>query len=129
MIVAMTDSKCPSEPLADPIMELIEEYSDIALADNFVTHQISLSDVVKNDMKRELYWDDNTINAKLWGIINSGLDKNGRYRERPLEVAEENSHKKYSPPYIDAQCLLTEWLAIHRSIRVHCSAARKRVAA
>ncbi len=125
----MNGSKSPSKTISDPIMDLIEEYIDVAMADNFGPHQISLSDVVKNDMKRNLDWNDDTINAKLWGIINSGLDKNGRYRERPLEVAEDDPHKKFSSPYVEAQCLLTEWLAIYRALRVHCSVVRKRQAA
>ena len=125
----MSDSSRPASAIADPIMDLIVEYSDVALADNFIPHQISLSDVVKNDMKRQLGWDDNTINVKLWGLIKSGLDRNGRYRERPVETAESDPHKKYSATYVDSQCLLTEWLAIYRSIRIYCGLARKRKAA
>jgi len=125
----MSDPQRTASAIADPIIDLIAEYSDVALTNNFVPHQISLSDVIKNDMKRQLDWDDDTINIKLWGIIKSGLDKNGRYRERPVEAAESDRHRKYSATYVDSQCLLTEWLAIYRSIRVYCGLARKRNAA
>lgn len=125
----MNDNKQQSAAISDPLIDLIEEYGDVALTDPFVTHHISLSDVVRNDMMRNLDWDQNTVNSKLWGIINSGLDKNGRYRERPLEMAAEDSHKKYPASYVEAQCLLTEWLAIYRAFRVHCSTTRKKRAA
>lgn len=125
----MNDNKQESSAISDPILDLIEEFGDVMLTDPFVTHYISLSDVVRNDMMRNLDWDENTVNSKLWGIINSGLDKNGRYRERPLEVAADDPNKKYLPVYVETQCLLTEWLAIYRAFRVHCSTTRKKRAA
>ncbi len=102
----------------DPIIELLENNCGVDLGDDFVSHLVSLSDVVKNDMKKFLEWDENVINLKLHEIVTSGLDKNGRYRERPLEVAGDE-HQKFSIPYIDSQCLLTEWLAIYRTLRVY----------
>ena len=101
----------------DPIMELLESNCGIDLGDDFVAHLVSLSDVVKNDMKKFLQWDESVIDLKLHEIVTTGLDRNGRYRERPLEVAGDE-HQKFSVPYIDSQCLLTEWLSIYRTLRV-----------
>jgi len=125
----MNDNKQPAAGIPDPILDMIEKNGGMVLADDFVTHQVSLSDVVKNDMKRNLDWDENTVHSKLWGIINSGLDRNGRYRERPIEVTAGDPHKKYSAAYVEAQCLLTEWLAIYRALRIHCGFLKKREAA
>tara|TARA_R110000787_G_scaffold8810_2_gene30235 strand:- start:54 stop:410 length:357 start_codon:yes stop_codon:yes gene_type:complete len=113
----------PSES-ADPIIELIESAGGVAALDDFVTHLVSLSDVVKNDMRKKLDWDDNTVHSKLWGIIKSGLDKNGRYRERPIELTAE-PHQKFSRSYIDTQCLLTEWLNIYRALRAYFHISKK----
>ena len=111
-------TKMPPD-LADPIIDLIDEYGGVSILDDFVTHMISLSDVVKNDMSKNLEWDHNTVHSKLWSLINSGLDKNGRYRDSPLEnLGEQN--KKFSSSYIESQCLLTEWLIIYRTIRAYC---------
>lgn len=102
----------------DPILELLESSCGVDLGNDFVSHLVSLSDVVKNDVKKFLEWDESVIHLKLHEIVTSGLDRNGRYRERPLEVAGEE-HQKFSVPYIDAQCLLTEWLSIYRTLRVY----------
>ncbi|MBT5456487.1 MAG: hypothetical protein HN732_19640 [Rhodospirillaceae bacterium] len=110
--------------LADPIIELIEEFGGDDVIDDFVSHLISLSDVVKNDMRKFLEWDNNTIHSKLLALIESGLDKNGRYRKRPIEEMGER-HKKYSLSYIDSQCLLTEWLNIYRLLRAYCHISRR----
>ncbi len=101
----------------DPIIELLESNCGVDLGDNFVSHLVSLSDVVNNDMRKFLEWDESVIHLKLHEIVTTGLDRNGRYRERPLEVAGDE-HQKFSVPYIDAQCLLTEWLSIYRTLRV-----------
>ncbi len=106
------------EGYADPIIELLESGCGIDLADDFVSHLISLSDVVKNDMKKFLDWDESVVHLKLHEIVTSGLDKNGRYRERTLEAASDED-MKFSTPYIEAQCLLTEWLSIYRTLRVY----------
>lgn len=103
---------------ADPIIDLLESAKTIDLGDGFVSHLVSLSDVVKNDMRKFLEWDEGVIHHKLQDIVGSGLDKNGRYRERPLEVASDEG-KTFSIPYIDSQCLLTEWLSIYRALRVY----------
>jgi len=116
-----------SENDSDPIMGLIEESGGPAAIDDFVSHMISLSDVVKNDMRKMLDWDDETVHAKLWALIGNGLDKNGRYRERPLETTGER-HKRYSHLYVDTQCLLTEWIGIYRVLRAYCYLARKKSA-
>lgn len=103
---------------SDPIIDLIEGNIGLDLADDFLAHLLSLSDVVKNDMRKFLEWDENVIHLKLHEIVTNGLDKNGRYRERPLEIASDRE-QKFSTPYIDAQCLLTEWLSIYRTLRVY----------
>ena len=112
----------------DPIIDLLESECGVDLSDNFVSHLASLSDVVKNDMRKFLEWDESVIHLKLHEIVASGLDKNGRYRERPLEVAGGGS-QKFSVPYIDAQCLLTEWLAIYRTLRVYIHIHNRETAA
>lgn len=112
----------------DPIMELLESSCGVDLGDNFVAHLVSLSDVVKNDMRKFLEWDESVIHLKLHEIVTSGLDRNGRYRERPLEVAGEE-HQKFSVLYIDSQCLLTEWLAIYRTLRVYIHIHNREAAA
>lgn len=58
------------------------------------------------------------------GNYQSGLDKNGRYRERPIELTAER-HKKFSRSYIDTQCLLTEWLNIYRALRAYLHILKK----
>jgi hypothetical protein len=114
----MTSQIITNPSAADPIIDLIEESCGIGAIDDFATHMISLSDVIKNEMRKKLYWDDNTVHSKLRAIIESGLDKNGRYSERPLEQAVER-YRKFSQSYIDTQCLLTEWLNIYRSLRAY----------
>ena len=109
---------------ADPIIELIEKSCGIAEIDDFAAHMISLSDVVKNDMRKTLDWDDHTVHSKLRAIIDSGLDRNGRYRERPLEQTADR-FQKFSRPYIDTQCLLTEWLNIYRALRAYFHVLKK----
>ncbi|MFT5438187.1 MAG: hypothetical protein ACI9MJ_000045 [Alphaproteobacteria bacterium] len=109
---------------ADPIIDLIEKSCGIGAIDDFASHMISLSDVVKNEMRKKLNWDDNTVHSKLRAIIESGLDKNGRYSERPLEQAVER-HRTFSQSYIDTQCLLTEWLNIYRSLRAYFHILKK----
>ncbi len=101
----------------DPIVDLLESDCGVDLGDDFVSHLVSLSDVVKNDMRKFLEWEESVIHLKLNEIVSTGLDRNGRYRERPLETTGEEN-QKFSVPYIDAQCLLTEWLAIYRTLRV-----------
>lgn len=113
-----------SAELADPIIDLIEEYGGAAVLDDFVTHMISLSDVVKNDMRQNLDWDPDTVHSKLWALIKGGLDKNGRYRDRPVEKSADKT-QKFSRTYIDSQCLLTEWLNIYRTIRAYCHITKR----
>ena len=120
----MNGGKNASSALNDPIIDLIDEYGGASVLDDFITHMISLSDVVKNDMSKNLEWDHNTVHSKLWAVLNSGLDKNGRYRDRPLENSGERG-KKFSSAYIDSQFLLTEWLNIYRTIRAYCHIQKK----
>ncbi len=67
---------------ADPIIALLEDNGGMETADDFIIHLASLSDVVKNDMRKLLDWDESVIDAKLCDIVAARLDKNGRYRER-----------------------------------------------
>jgi len=120
----MNGEKKVTRELADPIIDLIDEYGGASVIDDFITHMISLSDVVKNDMRKNLNWDPNTVHSKLWALIRNGLDKNGRYRDRPLENSGDQN-KKFSPAYTESQCLLTEWLNIYRTIRAYCHIAKK----
>ena len=113
---------------ADPIIALLEDDSGMELADDFISHLISLSDVVKNDMRKLLDWDESVIDSKLCDIVAARLDKNGRYRERPLEASGEPG-EKFSKTYIDSQCLLTEWLAIYRALRVYLHIRKRQKAA
>ncbi len=113
---------------ADPIIALLEDNGGMDLADDFIIHLVSLSDVVKNDMLKHLEWDQTTIHAKLCDIVATRLDKNGRYRERPLEIASEPGDK-FSLIYIESQCLLTEWLAIYRALRVYLHIRKREKAA
>lgn len=113
----------PTE-IADPIFDLLEEFGGIDIVDDYLTHLISLSDIVKNDMRKFHEWDDATVHAKLWSIINDGLDKNGRYRERSVEKSAEKT-QKFSSAYVDTQCLLTEWLNIYRVMRPYCHFLKK----
>ena len=124
----MDGGDMPSAGPADPIIDLIEDYGGVDVIDDFLTHMISLSDVVKNDMRHTLDWDDDTVHSKLWGIIKAGLDRNGRYRNRPLESAGDRG-RKFSISYIDSQCLLTEWLSIYRAIRAYLHMSKKKAAA
>ena len=69
-------------------------------------------------MKKLVDWDENVVHRKLQDLVNSGLDKNGRYRDRPLESAEGPT-KTFTRTYIDTQCLLTEWLTIYHALRAY----------
>ena len=102
----------------DPIVALIEELGGLDHVDGFIAHIISLSDVVKNDMKRNLEWDEVVINHKLHSLIQGSLDRNGRYRERPIETMA-HAGEKFSNTYVESQCLLTEWVSIYRTLRVY----------
>ncbi len=64
--------------LEDPIVTLIAEIGGLGSVDDFIAHICTLSDVVKNDMKRALEWDEAVINNKLHTLIKGSLDKNGR---------------------------------------------------
>ena len=113
---------------ADPIIALLEDNGGMDVADDFIIHLVSLSDVVKNDMVKLLDWDASAIHAKLCDIVAARLDKNGRYRERPLEIASEPGDK-FSVIYIESQCLLTEWLAVYRALRVYLHIRKRQKAA
>jgi hypothetical protein len=102
----------------DPIIALIEELGGLDKVDDFIAHIMSLSDVVKNDMKRALEWDEVVINQKLHSMIKGSLDRNGRYRERPIE-AKAHAGEKFSTIYVESQCLLTEWVAVYRTLHVY----------
>ena len=112
----------------DPILRLIDGDDRLEGGDDFLYHMMSLSDVVKNDMKATLAWSEDIINQRLQSLIRIGLDENFRYRIRPSEK-DKLPAEKLSLRYVEAQCLLTEWLAIYRVIRTYVETLRKRRAA
>ncbi len=109
---------------ADPILRLLEDAGGIDPQDRFMFQLVSLTDVVKNDMKKVLKWDETTINQRLQTLIRTGLDDNLRYRIRPDE-------KGHGPPierplhYTEAQCLLTEWLCLYRTVHLYLGIRQK----
>ena len=114
--------------LEDPIVTLIAEIGSLGSVDDFIVHICTLSDVVKNDMKRALEWDEAVIDNKLHTLIKGSLDKNGRYRERPIEVASIVG-ENFSNTYVESQCLLTEWVSIYRTLRVYLYKQKEKHAA
>ncbi len=56
---------------ADPILRLVEDAGGIDPRDRFMFQMVSLTDVVKNDMKKILKWDETTINQRLQTLIRS----------------------------------------------------------
>jgi hypothetical protein len=64
-------------------------------------------------------YDEEVIARKLCDAVAHQLDRNGRYRERPLEATAPDG-KKFSKTYVESQCLLTEWLAVYQALRSYC---------
>ena len=102
----------------DPILEFIGDAGGIDPSDDFLMHMISLTDVVKNDMKK--YWDmdEDTINERLTRLIKTKLDHNQRYKVQPGRTNIDGG-KMYPLRYTQAQCLFTEWIGLYRMIRVY----------
>ncbi len=107
----------PATPV-DPILEIIGDSGGIDPGDDFLMHMISLTDVVKNDMKKTLNLGEDVINEKLTTLIETSLDDNQRYKVKPGKM-NINGDKMYPLRYTQAQCLLTEWLGLYRMIRVY----------
>ena len=105
-------------PPDDPVLEFINDAGGLDPSDDFLMHMISLTDVVKNDMKKALSWSEAVINQRLHALIEIGLDDNFRYRIRP-DGKNKNPDRKFSFLYTEAQCLLTEWLGLYRMIRIY----------
>ncbi len=112
---------------ADPILEFINDSGGLDPGDDFLMHMISLTDVVKNDMKKTLNVDEENINVRLNMVIETGLDENNRYTFRP-SARNVNGNRKYPIGYIQAQCLVTEWLSLYRTIRVYLKMKQSRPA-
>ncbi len=56
---------------ADPILRLVEAAGGIDPRDRFMFQMVSPTDVVKNDMKKVLKWDETTITQRLQTLIRS----------------------------------------------------------
>ncbi len=107
----------PATPV-DPILEIIGTSGGIDPGDDFLMHMISLTDVVKNDMKKTWNLGEDVINEKLTTLIETSLDDNQRYKVKPGKM-NINGDRMYPLRYTQAQCLLTEWLGLYRMIRVY----------
>ena len=112
---------------ADPILEFINDSGGLDPGDDFLMHMISLTDVVKNDMKKTLSVDEETINIRLNKVIETSLDENSRYTFRP-SASNVKGNRRYPIVYIQAQCLVTEWLGLYRTIRVYLKMKQSRKA-
>ncbi len=58
-------------------------------------------------------------------MIETGFDYNYRYR---INTGEKNagSSKRFPLRYTEAQCLLTEWLGLYRTIRIYITMRQKK---
>lgn len=103
--------------IPDPIERLLEENEGHSL-DNFLIHLCSWSDVVKNDLRKALGKDNQTINRTLTRLLDGAIDVMGRYQyqAKPSEAAAGTT---YSAQYVQIQCLLSEWLCVYRAISVY----------
>lgn len=110
--------------LIDPVLQFINDSDGMDPSDDFLIHMITLTDVVKNDMKKTLNWDEVVINNRLHKLIETGLDVNYRYR---INTSEKNAGagKMFPLRYTEAQCLLTEWLGLYRTIRIYITMRQK----
>ena len=104
--------------VTDPILEFISDSGGMDPGDDFLMHMISLTDVVKNDMKKSWDLDEDSINQRLNMLISSSLDDNQRYKVKSSEK-NINGERTYPLRYTHAQCLLTEWIGLYRMIRVY----------
>ena len=104
--------------IEDPIIELLERLGGENAMDGYVAHMVSLSDVIKNDMRKLLEWDESVLHTKLRNLVEHGLDKNGRYNDHPMENVDSDQ-KSFPKTYIEIQCLLTKWLMIYHSLRTY----------
>ena len=107
------------EEFDDPIIQLLGDLGGSEQLDDYIAHLVSLSDIVKSDMRKSMEWDTAVINRKLCDAVAHQLDRNGRYRERPIEATAAVG-EKFSQKYVECQCLLTEWLAVYRALRAYC---------
>lgn len=110
--------------LIDPVLQFINDSDGMDPGDDFLIHMITLTDVVKNDMKKTLNWDEVVINNRLHKLIETGLDVNYRYRINTGEKSAGSS-KMFPLRYTEAQCLLTEWLGLYRTIRIYITMRQK----
>ncbi len=107
----------PASPV-DPILEFIGDSGGLDPGDDFLMHLISLTDVVKNDMKKSWNLDEDTINERLTMLIKTSLDDNQRYKVKPGRTNIDGG-KRYPLRYTQAQCLFTEWIGLYRMIRIY----------
>ena len=121
-VLIVTDSP---EEFDDPIIQLLgdmgdpEQPDDPGQPDDYIAHLVSLSDIIKTDMRKAMDWNAAVINRKLCDAVSRRLDHNGRYRKRPIETTAA-AGEKFSQRYVESQCLLTEWLAVYRALRAYC---------
>ena len=113
----MSSTHIPAPP-PDPILEFIGDSGGMDPGDDFLMHMISLTDVVKNDMKKSWDLDEDSINERLTTLIKTSLDNNQRYKVKSSEKSI-NGERTYPLHYTHAQCLLTEWIGLYRMIRVY----------
>ena len=109
--------------MIDPIELLLEEI-DGNLMDNYLIHLCSWSDVVKNDIRKDLKRDDVYINTTLHALLQGAIDRNGRYHYHTPKGADE-TEDAFSPHYVRVQCLLSEWLCIYRAVAIYIDAQRE----
>lgn len=101
------------------MVQLVEGLGDPEHLDDYIIHLASLSDNIKNDMRAALEWDEAVIARKLCDAVAHQLDRNGRYRERPIEATAPDG-EKFSKSYVESECLLTEWLVVYQALRAYC---------
>ena len=100
----------------DPLTAIIGKALDKGHFDDQLAQFASLSDVVKNDLKQTMGWDDEQINSTLHVLIDTCTDTIHRYRYRPPAKGED---KRFSSDYVAVQCLLTEWLTLYQVIQTY----------
>jgi len=102
----------------DPLTSIIGLALERGHFDDHLAQFASLSDVVKNDLKQTMGWNDEQTNNTLHILIDTCTDTISRYRYRPPANAYEED-KRFSSDYVAAQCLLTEWLTLYRVIQTY----------
>ncbi len=116
------------EAISDPIITLVAAVIREDIADDFIVHLASLSDVVKADMRAVMSWNNHDIDKRLNQMIRVSLDENDRYRFRP-ENKSGGEVQKFSAKYVQAQSLLTEWVSIYRTLGVYIAIRRRQLLA